>query len=570
MSYAPKLEANIAASAVQVAPRRAERLEKCLQEYLDARARGERYPKEDVAWMGDELRYLERLLAARPDSQLRRKVADLRERYDAIGSGHAIQSPRGGGAASADGSQLCDETSSQSLQHLATFLYPKKDRCKAEDEVRVLSAEGGLSAELSRHPVLTCMDSGKPRTIVMGFERLVSWSEEDDAAEVARERVALLEFSQSAVNLMEFTRVMAEQLQRDQEGLDLAEESMAQTRETTRQVVETLSGTAAAEYNHREKLVWPGAGLVMLGGLLFCTCPTGAPAFLCLAGRGALFVGTTLGSMGTLNKLQKRTLEQIQERLPARSVLEKLPPEQAKQIREACDEANKRFHARLDDDAWEEEPFLARAFAADFHVWDREVGNDLAVKRGRSDARRGGYSYVFTFNVDISVRRAFKVVQQMSLTGSLDPGCKVMWSRPVDAASDNTHYIRYVAFAEWFFSRDFCTACHCGPANHPTEPKECYTLATSSLSDELREVEGVPKLRGERSGHIEVLGVRLTENESGTRVEVMADVDPAAPVTYFTHVVNKRIRNHTRDAAWLIKCALKQPKDSGATVNLQE
>ena len=26
--------------------------------------------------------------------------------------------------------------------------------------------------------------------------------------------------------------------------------------------------------------------------------------------------------------------------------------------------------------------------------------------------------------VDISVRRAFKVVQQMSLTGSLDPGCK--------------------------------------------------------------------------------------------------------------------------------------------------
>ena len=68
------------------------------------------------------------------------QVADLRQRYDAIGSGHDIQSPRGG-TASADGSQLRDETPSQSLQHLATFLYPKKDRCKAEDEVRVLSAE---------------------------------------------------------------------------------------------------------------------------------------------------------------------------------------------------------------------------------------------------------------------------------------------------------------------------------------------------------------------------------------------------------------------------------------------
>eukprot|EP00435_Cladocopium_sp_Y103_P012983 s1576_g3.t1 len=141
MSYAPKLEANIAASAVQVAPRRAENLERCLQQYLDARARGERYPQQDVAWMGDELRYLERLLAARPASQLRRKVADLRQRYDAIGSGHDIQSPRAGGTASPDGSQFRDETPSQSLQHLATFLYPKKDRCKAEDEVRVLSAE---------------------------------------------------------------------------------------------------------------------------------------------------------------------------------------------------------------------------------------------------------------------------------------------------------------------------------------------------------------------------------------------------------------------------------------------
>ena len=69
------------------------------------------------------------------------QVADLRQRYDAIGSGHDIQSPREGGTASAGESQLRDETSSQPLQHLATFLYPKKDRRKAEDEVRVLSAE---------------------------------------------------------------------------------------------------------------------------------------------------------------------------------------------------------------------------------------------------------------------------------------------------------------------------------------------------------------------------------------------------------------------------------------------
>eukprot|EP00438_Fugacium_kawagutii_P002717 Skav222419 [mRNA] locus=scaffold2890:78649:98092:+ [translate_table: standard] len=77
---------------------------------------------------------------------------------------------------------------------------------------------GGLFAELSKHPVLTCVESD--RTIVMGsYSRLVSWSEEDWR--------------------------------------------------------EVLWPTAA------------GAGLVMLGGLVFCTCPVGAPAVLCAAGRGA-------------------------------------------------------------------------------------------------------------------------------------------------------------------------------------------------------------------------------------------------------------------------------------------
>ena len=36
------------------------------------------------------------------------------------------------------------------------------------------------------------------------------------------------------------------------------------------------------------------------------------------------------------------------------------------------------------------------------HTCIQQVGNDLAVKRGRSDARRGGYSYVFTFNAPAS------------------------------------------------------------------------------------------------------------------------------------------------------------------------
>jgi len=561
MSYAAPLQARIAEIAEKEAPRRAENLENGLQEYFDVRARGQSYSSEVVARMGEELLYLERLLATLPDQvDLKAKVASLRQRYDAIGACRGLQNSTQGG--SSDGSQFQAETSCESVQHLATFLYPHKERCKAEDEVRVLSAQGGLFAELAQHPILTCVESD--RTIILGsVERMVSWSEEDDAPEMARRQLALLELSQAGANLVEFTHFMSQQLGQDQEALDLIEQKVAEARETTREAVVTLSG-AAAERDGRQ-LLWPAAGLAMLGGLVFFTCPAGAP-LLCAAGRGALFVGATVSSMGTLSTLQKRIIQNIQEQLPR--VFEKLPDEQAKTIREACEEANDRLQTRLDDgDAWKEESFIARVKTFEFQALAREVGNDLVVKRGRSLVRNKGHAYLVTFTVDLPVSRAFRVMQQMSLVGSLDPGCKVMWSRPVDAASRrNTHYIRYVAFAEWFFSRDFCTACHCGPSRTATD-EECYTMATRSMSAPLLEMEGLPKPSGEPAAFIDIVGVRLTEfaeNALQTKVEVMADLDPAAPALYPTNIVDKRIRAHTRNAAWLLQRAFKEANVSGA------
>ena len=68
------------------------------------------------------------------------QVDSLRQRYDAIGACRGLQNPTEGGGSS-DGSQFQAETSCESVQHLATFLYPHKERCKAEDEVRVVSAQ---------------------------------------------------------------------------------------------------------------------------------------------------------------------------------------------------------------------------------------------------------------------------------------------------------------------------------------------------------------------------------------------------------------------------------------------
>ena len=128
--------------------------------------------------------------------------------------------------------------------------------------------------------------------------------------------MALLELSQAGVNLVEFTHFMSQQLEQDQDSLDLVEEKVAQARETTRQAVsgqkkneqlwptkstnlmsvkisevlsEVVTLTGATSENGRERmLLWPGAGLVMLGGLVFFTCPVGAPAAICAAGRGSI------------------------------------------------------------------------------------------------------------------------------------------------------------------------------------------------------------------------------------------------------------------------------------------
>jgi len=47
----------------------------------------------------------------------------------------------------------------------------------------------------------------------------------------------------------------------------------------------SISACEAAVAKLRQ-LLWPAAGLAMLGGLVFFTCPAGAP-LLCAAGRGS-------------------------------------------------------------------------------------------------------------------------------------------------------------------------------------------------------------------------------------------------------------------------------------------
>ncbi|CAJ1409110.1 unnamed protein product [Effrenium voratum] len=535
MSYGrqlEQLEKNIASSAQNAAPRRVQELDQVLQRC------GGQCSKEARAEMGGELAYLEKLSTR--DMALSREVAEIRRRYDALDCQHAPRSSgefdhlaRGG-----------EGETSQPLQVIAGFLYPQQEPRHAEDKVRLLAAEGALSSELYTHPVITYPESDC--TIILGdLGPVMSWTEEDDAAEAARERMALLELSQAGANLVEVTNLMAAQIEQDQEGLDLMEERVAHALESTQQGVRTLAESAENEYRMM-RLLTPSAGLMVLGGLAALACPLAGAPILVAAGRGAVLAGATLG---TLSEVQKKLIRRLQEQLPR--AFQKLPEDQVSMLEAACRETRDRLHRKLDDsEKWGEDWLLSAPFTRDFRSLYRE--GKLTVKRSPSDVRKGGSAYLVTFQVDLPASRVFGVMKKMFFSGSLDPGCKAVWSRPVDASPESGCFLRHLVYSEYFFSSEFSCACYCAEA--PTG--DCYTMATASLSDELLPFDVLPT--SSNRGRIHVCGLRLTAiGDSRTKVEVMADVDPSVPLPTIS-LVDKRVRSHARDAAWLLRHKLKE------------
>jgi len=403
----------------------------------------------------------------------------------------------------------------------------------------------------------------------------MEWGEEDDRAVQERERLAMLEVSQAAANLQEFMEVMQTKLQEDQEPLNHLEEQVRQTRDTTAQAVVIL--TEPASRKQQTQWILPSLGLAVLGGVALAG---GGPVGFC-AGRGVLFLGATLGSYSTLSKWQQAAIRQLQAQLP--SAFSPLPADQVQMIQRASVEAKDRLLRKLDNlsrektSSWQEEGVFSRLRTAVFQ-------KEMTIRMRPSDARKdaAAYAYAVSFTARVPVLRAFQVMQRNMLSGSLDPGCKVMWTRPVEAEVGFSHSVRYLAFADLFFSREFFCTCFCGPVQSETERKaspsssgissseevparvekgarvECYAMAMMSLGEDLLQAEGLPKPAGSScQGQIHVLGVRLTATStSSTLVEVMIDADPAAPWPYTHGAINKMVRNHAKNVAWLLQTEL--------------
>ncbi|CAE7574543.1 unnamed protein product [Symbiodinium natans] len=466
-----------------------------------------------------------------PELGAARQARALRSLLEDLKAGRKVEASAGCLAAA----EPIPEEQEESVRHVASFLRLDSRRQKPEDDVRLLAAEGTLSEELSKYPVLACAEGSAV------FLR--SWGEEDDHEENERRRLAVLELSQAATNLQEIIGLMPKQLAADQESLDAAEAQVAHTKDVTEKTVVILAEAAG---HKQTQWVLPSLAITLVGGAAVLTCPAAAAA------RGMLLVGSSMVSYKALSTIQHAVITQLKDQLPR--AFEPLPEEKAKMIRAGSEEARDRLQRKLDESGrWKEESLLQRLRKVDLLALRREVLQTCTVHYAKSDARVEGKAYAVSFTVALPPVQAFRVLQRNVTAGSIDPACKVMWSRPVDSEDGSVHSIRYLAFTDWFVGRDFCCTCFCGKVPRD-DGVECYALAMTSLGKDLLDAEGLPKPDpGLGRGRIYVSGVRFTAVPEGTRVEVMADTDPDAPLGYLTRIIDKRVRSHACDVAFLLQ-----------------
>ncbi|CAE8646718.1 unnamed protein product, partial [Polarella glacialis] len=233
----------------------------------------------EAALLGRELLYLDRLSASSPDSKISaQQVARCRRRLGALrpqqlkdlldlGEGQQQASASSRGPRNADarrlqsGPFLSEDGQSAGIGHIASFLCPEKEPGEAEDEVRLLSAEGRLASELGKFPVLA--STGTQSALV--FRHLRSWSPEDDVEEQARDRLAVLELSQAAANLREIQDYIGAQVQADQPNIDAVEQDMASTQENTQGAMRVLADSTDLKSRAVLNFLAPSVGLVILG-----------------------------------------------------------------------------------------------------------------------------------------------------------------------------------------------------------------------------------------------------------------------------------------------------------------
>lgn len=547
MSYAKNLEAKIRQEGYDDLPRRIQAVEDQLN----------RPASLNHIRVRCELLYLERAVSGkRVKPGLAEQVRELRRRFDAVqvGSENAWASTNTSAQPSLVRNNSLEERSRTDVGAVASFLCPDDSPEDGEDKVRLLSMNGRLANEMSRYPILAVKDNSS--AVVMRSwkpEELRTWtSEDDEAAEEAqksRERYLLLSVDQMAANLKEMQELVAETILQQGTELDAVEENVSDARENVERGVGFLKEANEADAKNNMMLKWiaPSVGLVVLGaGAVLC--PAGAAAGVAVK-AGLLFGGTgfTLAGAGVFTLWQKQALAAMEEQLPR--AFERLPDAEVKALCNQGDLAESHLLKKLGGQ-WTLFPWSWKAL---------RVG--LKARYQDSEARVGGSAWYTTFDTDLSARQVFEVVQQLSVAGELEHGCKLVWSRPVDDAT----YVRYLAFQEVHVDRDFFCICRQGKVTSGDDSKEeHYVYVLSSLDQAILDNAGSALPHPDRSsrqhaGTIQICGISIKDRAAskggGAVVEVMADVDQATISPAI--IADRDVRLHVLATAQRVMSELK-------------
>mmetsp|Transcript_38093 Transcript_38093/g.100625 ORF Transcript_38093/g.100625 Transcript_38093/m.100625 type:complete len:557 (+) Transcript_38093:59-1729(+) len=524
MSFTAKIETAICEDTLHAVPHQVERLATAISQHeQDGTPLTENESKK--------LKFLQQFAVAKNISTKMidaQKIADLALRAD------ALPQPCVGSKATMavaardrpdDRLRPDAEAGNRTAKSIAAFLQKEE-----VDDVALLAAEGRLATELGMFPVMA-MPGTEQAVVARSFGSFRSWTSEDDAASTERERFVLLEVSAAAANLVVVEQMVADGVHAVQGDLDNIEQHLGVAEDDTGEAVVNLSDASNSQSKYFQWIV-PSICLVLTGGAAFAgvhaVCVTG------IAVRGAVVVGATAGSrLGTvkLAEWQEEAIKSIKGQLPR--IVGPMPEQHKVELNAAGEEAQQRLLTALaDTSSWE---------ASKVSWTGYRLG--LPVLRRRSEAREGGFSYLTFFTVPLPASQVFGIVRQLSRSGSLDPGCEFCLTCQYDPKEGTS--LRYIVVSSWVATRTFHCVCHCSDqaistvtvqgvegdrAVAASAPIEKFVLAAASLSVEKLDSLNLPSSTlGEQRGCIHVCGIVVTAvGDQASRVEVMADVDPAS------------------------------------------
>lgn len=396
------------------------------------------------------------------------------------------------------------------------FRFSKTDFSQ-EDQVRLLAADGQLAEEVSKYPSVSVPEIGASLLMRQSdsqqstFE-MRQWTSEDDEEEERRLCEQLREVERLAQGSQELQEMVWDQVEEQQTMLDGTEERVQQARANTETAVQFLE---------RAEKAWDKRNTLVISTSILSLCALGGPkgigAGLVIGGAAALT--KKLRERGAIDDGRDGSLLWMVDHLP--KAVSPMMPEHIEMFRVAGDETERRLVTKLrHENTWTPVSSLTG--------WRHGVTFSCC----ESGLAQGGNAYSCSFTMAVPAAHIFQHIQQLCLKGSLDPDCRMSWSRPVDGVPNTS--IRYSVISHNpKVTHDFYCVCRSGQAKQTdvAEQREAYVWAVSSMSSDMRELSGLPKrIEGVdehmQQGHIHAAGILVTDMGQGTsKVEIMADID---------------------------------------------